>query len=37
MADLHFTGRDDEFYELQAGSQFDILVNNEDPSKIRKS
>ena len=36
-ADLHFTGRDDEFYELQAGSQFDILVDNQDPSKIRKS
>ena len=36
-ADLHFTGADDEFYELQAGSQIDILVDNDDPSKIRKA
>ena len=36
-ADLTFTGRDDEFYDLQAGSEIKILVNNEDPSKIRKA
>src|SRR6476661_4575049 len=30
MADLHFSGRDDEFYDLQAGSEIKILVNNED-------
>ena len=36
-ADLHFTGRDDEFYDLQAGSEIDILVSDKDPSKIRKA
>jgi hypothetical protein len=36
-ADLHFTGRDDEFYDLQAGSEVNILVSNSDPSKIRKA
>jgi hypothetical protein len=35
-ADLHFTGGDDEFYTLQAGSEVNILVSNSDPSKIRK-
>jgi hypothetical protein len=36
-ADLHFTGNDDEFYELVAGSQLKILVNDEDPSKIKRT
>jgi hypothetical protein len=36
-ADLHFTGRDDEFYDLQAGSEIAVLVNNTDPSKIKKA
>jgi hypothetical protein len=36
-ADLHFTGRDDEFYDLQAGSEIKILVSNSDPSKIKKA
>jgi hypothetical protein len=36
-ADLHFTGGDDEFYDLQAGSEINILVSNSDPSKIRKA
>lgn len=34
-AELHFTGNDDEFYELQAGSEVNILVSNSDPNKIR--
>jgi hypothetical protein len=36
-ADLHFTGRDDEFYDLQAGSEIKILVSNSDRSKIKKA
>ena len=36
-ADLRFTGGDDEFYTLQAGSEINILVSNSDPSKIRKA
>jgi len=36
-ADLRFTGGDDEFYTLQAGSEIDILVSNSDLSKIRKA
>ena len=35
-AELNFSGSDDEFYELQAGSEVNILVSNSDPSKIRK-
>lgn len=31
---LHFDGRDDEFYRLKAGDQIDILVSNDDPAKI---
>ena len=34
-ADLRFTGSDDEFYDLQAGSEINILVSNSDPSKIK--
>jgi hypothetical protein len=34
-ADLRFDGRDDEFYKLKAGDEVAILVNNEDPAKIR--
>ena len=33
---LRFDGRDDEFYELKAGDQIDVLVSNDDPSKIIK-
>jgi len=36
-AQLEFTGSDDEFYELSAGSQVQVLVSNSDPSKIRKA
>ena len=36
-AELKFTGRDDEFYELQAGDEVRIMVNNSDPSKIVKT
>jgi hypothetical protein len=32
--DLHFTGNDDEFYELVAGSQIKVMVSDKDPSKI---
>ena len=35
-AHLNFDGRDEEFYKLKAGDQIDILVSNEDPSKIIK-
>ena len=31
---LRFDGRDDEFYQLKAGDQVDILVSNDDPAKI---
>ena len=34
---LEFTGRDDEFYELNAGDPIDILVSKDDPSKIIKA
>lgn len=34
VGDLHFDGRDDEFYKLKAGDQVDILVSNDDPKKI---
>lgn len=34
---LTFTGRDDEFYRLNAGDSIDILVAQDDPAKIRKS
>lgn len=33
-ADLHFDGRDDEFYKLKAGDQLDILVSKDDPKKV---
>lgn len=36
-AELKFDGGDDEFYDLVAGSQFKILVDDQDPSKIRKA
>lgn len=34
---LRYTGRDDEFYEISAGDEIAILVDNEDPTKIRKA
>ena len=34
---LNFTGRDDEFYELNAGDAIPILVANDDPKRIRKA
>ena len=34
---LTFTGRDDEFYKLNAGDSIDIFVAPDDPAKIRKS
>ena len=36
-ATLNFTGRDDEFYALNAGDSVDILVASNDPTKIRKA
>ena len=36
-AELHFTARDDEFYELKAGDEINILVRNDDPTKITKA
>lgn len=36
-SELSFTSRDDEFYELKAGDEIDVLVSNSDPSKIRKA
>ena len=37
QATLNFTGRDDEFYDLNAGDSIDILVAAKDPAKIRKA
>lgn len=31
---LRYDGRDEEFYELKAGDQIDILVSNDDPAVI---
>ncbi len=36
-AKLEFTGRDDEFYELKAGDEIDVLVSNSDPATIVKA
>ena len=36
-ATLSFTGRDDEFYALNAGDSIDIIVARNDPTKIRKA
>jgi hypothetical protein len=33
-SELHFTSRDNEFYDLHAGDEVDILVSNSDRSKI---
>ena len=34
---LTFDGRDDEFYEIKAGDEINILVRNDDPTKIIKA
>lgn len=36
-AELTFDGHDDEFYELKAGDQMQILVSNSDPTTMRKA
>jgi hypothetical protein len=36
-SELSFTSRDDEFYDLKAGDEIELLVSNSDPSKVRKS
>ena len=36
-ATLNFTGRDDEFYKLNAGDTIPILVAADDPKRIRKA
>ena len=35
--EFHLTGRDDEFYELKAGDEVEILVSKTDPTKMRKA
>ena len=35
--ELTFDGRDDEFYELKAGDEIEILVSNADPTKIARA
>ena len=37
LSDLKFTGRDDEFYTLHDGDKINILVSNDDPTKIRQN
>jgi hypothetical protein len=34
--ELHFSSRDDEFYDLKAGDEIDVLVNNDDHGKVIK-
>lgn len=36
-ASLTFTGRDEEFYKLNAGDTLDILVAKDDPARISKA
>ena len=36
-SELHFDGRDDEFYELKAGDEVEVLVSKSDPTKVIKS
>lgn len=36
-SELHFTARDNEFYDLKAGDEINILVRNDDPTKITKA
>jgi len=36
-ATLTFTGRDDEFYALNAGDNIDIVIAKDDPARIRKA
>ena len=36
-SEFDVTSRDDEFYDLHAGDQVDVLVSNSDRSKIIKS
>lgn len=35
--ELKFDGRDDEFYQLKAGDEIDILVSDGDPTRIQKA
>ena len=37
FGELRFDGRDDEFYQLKAGDEIEILISNDDLSKIRKA
>lgn len=36
-AELKYTGRDDEFYELKAGDEVELLVRKNDPTKVKKA
>jgi hypothetical protein len=33
---VEYDGRDDEFYDLKVGDEIDVLVSNDDPSKVIK-
>ena len=35
--ELKLTGRDDEFYEIKAGDEIEILVSKSDPTRIRQA
>lgn len=34
---LKYTGRDDEFYDLKAGDQINVLVRNDNPDQVIKA
>lgn len=36
-SELHFTARDPEFYDLKAGDEINVLVRNDDPTKITRA
>ena len=36
-SELHFDGRDKEFYKLKAGDEIDVLVSNDDVARITVS
>jgi hypothetical protein len=33
-SELRFHGRDEQFYKLKAGDEIEVLVHNDDPTKI---
>ena len=36
-AELKFTGRDDEFYQMKAGDEVQLRVRKDDPTKVKKA